>query len=87
VNKIIETKKPRIVNAKTLIVAIDIGKTTDIGYCRCPSGKDDKPFEFTNNVEGFTKLWDRIGWMKRLITLRPGQPSSSASRWRRGTFP
>jgi transposase len=60
----IETKKLRIVNAKTLIVAIDIGKTTDTGYCRCPSGKDMKPFEFSNNAEGFKKLWDRICWMK-----------------------
>jgi transposase len=60
----IETKKLRIVNAKTLIVTIDIGKTTDMGYCRCPSGKDLKPFEFSNNAEGFKKLWDCICWMK-----------------------
>jgi transposase len=60
----IETKKQRIVNAKTLIVAIDIGKMTDTGYCRCPSGEDSKPFEFSNNAEGFKKLWDRICWMK-----------------------
>jgi transposase len=60
----IETKKERIVNAKTLIVAIDIGKAMDTGYCRCPSGKDIKPFEFSNNIEGFKKLWDRICWMK-----------------------
>jgi transposase len=60
----IETKKLRIVNAKTLIVAIDIGKVTDTGYCRCPSGKDIKPFEFSNNAEGFKKLWDRICWMQ-----------------------
>jgi transposase len=60
----IETKKQRIVNAKTLIVAIDIGKTTDTGYCRCPSGEECKPFEFSNNAEGFKKLWDRICWMK-----------------------
>jgi transposase len=63
VNKI-ETKKQKIVNAKTLIVAIDIGKTTDTGYCRCPSGEECKPFEFSNNAEGFRKLWDRICWMK-----------------------
>ena len=62
--KIIETRKLRIVNAKTLIVAIDIGKETNTGYCRCPSGKDIKPFEFSNNIEGFKKLWDRICWTK-----------------------
>ena len=73
----IETKKQRIVNAKTLIVAIDIGKTTDTGYCRCSSGEECKPFEFSNNAEGFKKLWDRICWMKmsqkdlsRLIPFR-----------------
>ncbi len=60
----IETKKLRIVNTKTLLVAIDIGKVTDTGYCRCPSGKDIKPFEFSNNAEGFKKLWDRICWMQ-----------------------
>jgi transposase len=63
VNKI-ETKKQRIVNDRTLIVAIDIGKTTDTGYCRCPSGQEMKPFEFSNNAEGFRKLWDRMCWMK-----------------------
>ena len=60
----IETKKQGIVNAKTLIVTIDIGKTTDTGYCRCPSGKEMKPFEFSNNAGGFKKLWDCICWMK-----------------------
>ena len=60
----IETKKQRIVNDRTLIVAIDIGKTTDTGDCRCPSGEECKPFEFSNNAEGFKKLWDRICWMK-----------------------
>jgi len=60
----IETKKQKIVNAKTLIVAIDISKTTDMGYCRCPSGEEMKSFEFSNNIEGFRTLWDRICWMK-----------------------
>lgn len=60
----IETKKQRIVNTKTLIVAIDIGKGTDTGYCRCPSGKDIKPFEFSNDSQGFKELWDRICWEK-----------------------
>ncbi len=60
----IETKKLRIVNTKTLIVAIDIGKATPVGYCRCPDGKDCNPFEFSNTVEGFKKLWDQMCWMK-----------------------
>jgi transposase len=60
----IETKKQRIVNGKTLVVAIDIGKGTNVGYSRCPSGKESKPFEFSNNIKGFKKLWDHICWMK-----------------------
>ena len=60
----IETKKHCIVKDQTLIVTIDIGKTTNTGYCRCPSGKDMKPFEFSNNAEGFQKLWDCICRMK-----------------------
>lgn len=60
----IETKKLKVVNGKTLIVAVDIGKTTSTGYCRCPDGRDCNSFEFSNNVEGFKKLWDRICWMK-----------------------
>jgi transposase len=60
----IETKKRRIVKDKTLIVTIDIGKETNTGYCRCPSGEEMKPFDFSNNAEGFRKLWDCICWMK-----------------------
>ncbi|HSB04464.1 MAG TPA: IS110 family transposase [Thermodesulfobacteriota bacterium] len=60
----IETKKLRIVNTKTLMVAVDISKATLVGYCRCPDGRDCKPFEVSNNTEGFKKLWDRICWMK-----------------------
>ncbi len=60
----IETERHKIVNGKTLITAIDIGKVQNMGYCRCPSGKDIKPFEFSNNAEGFQKLWDRICWEK-----------------------
>ncbi len=60
----IETKKERIVNSKTLIVTVDLGKGTDMGYCRCPSGKEIKPFEFSNNAQGFKKFWDCICWTK-----------------------
>jgi transposase len=60
----IETKKHRIVKDQTLVVTIDIGKTTNTGYCRCPSGKDMKPFEFSDNAEGFKKLWDCVCQVK-----------------------
>jgi transposase len=56
----IQAKKLRRVNANTLIVTIDMGKNTPVGYCRCPDRTEVKPFEFTNNRAGFTKLWDCV---------------------------
>lgn len=56
----IETKKLKKVNEKTLIVTVDIGKTSNTGYGRCPNRKEIKPFEFFNNGQGFKKFWDRI---------------------------
>jgi transposase len=55
--KKIETKKLKAVNSKTLVVAIDIGKETNMGYCRCPDRSEVKPFEFRNNRAGFEKFW------------------------------
>jgi transposase len=63
VNKI-KTGKQKIVNPKALIVTVDIGKVTNMGYCRCPNGSEVKPFEFSNDRTGFQKLWDRICWTK-----------------------
>jgi transposase len=65
----VKTKKLRIVNPKTLIVTVDIGKTTDMGYCRAPQGREIKPFEFSNNLMGFEKLWERICWAKATYHL------------------
>jgi len=56
----IETKKLKKVNEKTLIVTVDIGKTTNMGYGRCPDRTEIKPFEFSNNGQGFKKFWKRI---------------------------
>jgi transposase len=58
--KEIQAKKLKVVNSKTLIVTIDIGKTTPMGYCRCPDKSEVKPFEFTNSRAGFNKLWDCV---------------------------
>jgi transposase len=55
--KKIEPKKLKAVNSKTLIAAIDIGKETNMGYCRCPDRSEVKPFEFRNNRAGFEKFW------------------------------
>ncbi|MCP4253298.1 MAG: IS110 family transposase [Candidatus Scalindua sp.] len=58
--KDIETKKVRVFNKETLIVTVDISKVTNFGYCRCPNGKDVKPFSFMNNARGFDVFWDII---------------------------
>lgn len=58
--KMIKAKKHDFVNGKTLLVTIDIGKTTNMGYCRCPGGTEVKPFEFFNHAEGFQRLWGCI---------------------------
>ncbi len=41
-----KTKKVTYVNEKTLIVAVDIGKSVHHGYMRAPYGKEVKPFPF-----------------------------------------
>jgi transposase len=66
----IKAKKLRRVNAETLIVTIDMGKTTPVGYCRCPDGTEVKPFEFANTRAGFIKLWNCIVQTKTAKSLK-----------------
>jgi len=40
-----------------LIVTVDIGLTTNTGYCTTLDGRDTKPFRFDNTKEGFEKFW------------------------------
>ncbi len=58
--KISKPKKHEILNGKMLLVAVDIGKGANMGYCRAPNGTEVQPFEFYNNAEGFRKFWDCI---------------------------
>lgn len=44
----IQTKKLKVVNGKTLLVAVDISKDKHTGYSRCPDGTEMKPFDFSN---------------------------------------
>ncbi len=66
----IQTKKIKIVNNETLIVAVDIGKAANVGYCRCPNGIDTKPFSFHNDGHGLKYLWERITQMKNTHNLK-----------------
>lgn len=56
----IQARKIKIVNEKRLIATVDIGKVKNMGYCRCPDGRDIKPFEFFNNGRGFDEFWKCI---------------------------
>jgi hypothetical protein len=42
---------------ETLIATVDIGLTTNTGYCTTLDGRDIKPFRFDNTKEGFEKFW------------------------------
>jgi transposase len=52
-------EKLKAVNEKTMIVAIDIGKTIHYGYFRGPDGQDIKPFPFYNFHNSFNEFWAR----------------------------
>ncbi len=53
-------KKVTIVNGKTLIVALDIGKDTHFGYFRAPNNEEVEPYPVQNSVYGFKTLWKKI---------------------------
>ena len=52
----IRGKKIRMVKEGTLIATVDIGMTTNTGYCTTIDGRDIKPFKFENTREGFEKF-------------------------------
>jgi len=54
------TKKVKTINEKTMIAAIDIGKTVHYGYLRAPNGTEVKPFAFHNGHKSFEDFWAKI---------------------------
>jgi hypothetical protein len=56
----IRGKKVRAVKEGTLIATVDIGMTTNTGYCTTIDGRDIKPFKFDNSREGFEKFLHMI---------------------------
>lgn len=56
----IKTKKIKIINEKTLIVALDIGKRIHYGYFRTPKNQEVKPFQIYNDGQSFKKFWEKI---------------------------
>lgn len=55
-----KAEKLKAVNEKTMIVAIDVGKTIHYGYFRGPDGQDIKPFPFYNFQKSFKDFWARV---------------------------
>jgi transposase len=55
-----KTEKVKIINKKTLIAALDIGKKIHYGYFRAPNGKDIKSFPFDNTGHSFKKFWGKL---------------------------
>ena len=51
------TQKVKIINPRTMIVAVDIGKGFHFGYFRGPNGEERKPFLFTNSAKSFNEFW------------------------------
>lgn len=60
-----KTKKVKIINKKTMIAALDIGKGFHYAYFRSPNGNDIKPFPFCNSKKDFDKFWTRLDQFKR----------------------
>lgn len=59
-NNSIKAQKVKFVNPEpTLIGTVDIGKNTVFGYLQGPQGQEVKPFEFSNNINGLTKFWQK----------------------------
>lgn len=58
------SKKSKIVNSETLLVTVDVSKMKSSGYFRCPDGTEVMPFEFSNDLEGFGKLFQMIQQVK-----------------------
>ncbi len=61
-------KRVKTVKEGTLIATVDIGLTTNTGYCTTLDGRDTEPFRFDNSREGFEKFW----WMAMASKSRLG---------------
>ena len=54
------SKNGKKFNNKTLVVSVDVGMKSHMGYCRCPDGKELKAFEFFNNKISFNGFYQVI---------------------------
>ena len=56
----LRAKRIRTVKEGTLIATVDIGMTSNTGYCTTTDGRDIKVFKFGNTREGFDKFWSLV---------------------------
>jgi len=56
----LRARRVRTVKEGTLIATVDIGATTNTGYCTSTDGRDIRVFKFGNTREGFEKFWHMI---------------------------
>ena len=60
-----KAEKVKIINEKTLVAPLDIGKGAHQAYFRASNGKDIKPFAVHNSRKSFGKFWMRVCQFKR----------------------
>ena len=65
-----KTKKIKVINEKTLIVAVDIGKGAHHAYCRSPNGTDFTPLPFHNSRKSLNKFWKEVHAFKETQGLQ-----------------
>lgn len=56
----IRGKRVKMAKEGTLIVTVDVGMTSNRGYCTTVDGRDIKPFKFDNTREGIDLFWSMI---------------------------
>jgi transposase len=56
----LRARRVKTVKEGTLIATVDIGATTNTGYCTTTDGGDIKVFKFGNTKEGFEKFWHMV---------------------------
>ena len=62
-------KGESILNEKTLLVAVDIGKFINTAYCQLPDGSEIPVFSFVNYGQGIRSFWNRIETLRHQSDL------------------
>ena len=65
-----KTKKVKLINKKTMLATVDIGKIVHYGYFRAPDGCELKPFSFYNSKKSFHRFWSKMCQFKRQHQLQ-----------------